>query len=138
MQYKFRLPIGDWSNDGHGRCEYFTVLSNKDVDKVREFHFKAMQIFDLRDIFAQYQENYIDEEILKTIPVYIKEKLILDDEGCFKDVYNERKVARRLAEVWVNLLERAGEGELSLELLSDEYIPLLSFVSIGYGLFEGE
>lgn len=114
MQYKFRLPIGDWSNDGHGRCEYFTVLSNKDVDKVREFYFKAMQIFDLRDIFAQYQENYIDEEILKTIPVYIKEKLILDDEGCFKDVYNERKVARRLAEVWVNLLERAGEGELSL------------------------
>lgn len=138
MQYKFRLPIGDWSNDGHGRCEYFTVLSNKDVDKVREFHFKAMQIFDLRDIFAQYQENYIDEEILKTIPVYIKEKLILDDEGCFKGVYNERKVARRLAEVWVNLLERAGEGELSLELLSDEYIPLLSFVSVGYGLFEDE
>lgn len=25
---KFSLPIGDWSNDGHGTCEYFTVEAN--------------------------------------------------------------------------------------------------------------
>ena len=37
--YQFHLSIGDWSGDGHGRSEDFTVASNAPVEIVREAHF---------------------------------------------------------------------------------------------------
>ena len=38
--YQFKLPIGDWSSDGHCVCEYYLVSSNRPVEEVREAHYK--------------------------------------------------------------------------------------------------
>lgn len=27
--FTYKLPIGDWSDDGHGKCEWYLVRSNK-------------------------------------------------------------------------------------------------------------
>jgi len=39
--YKFTLPIGDWSNDGHGKKEDYIISSNKPLEYVRELYFQA-------------------------------------------------------------------------------------------------
>ena len=39
LPHSFALPIGDWSGDGHGHCEWFTVRSNKPLEDVRKAHF---------------------------------------------------------------------------------------------------
>lgn len=38
---QFRIPVGDWSDDGHGKCEWFTVESSQPVQAWREGYFKA-------------------------------------------------------------------------------------------------
>lgn len=40
--YKFKLPIGDWSDDGHGKCDWYIIESNKPVQEVREAYFKSV------------------------------------------------------------------------------------------------
>ena len=42
--YQFHLSIGDWSGDGHGRSEDFTVASNAPVEIVREAHYKIPEV----------------------------------------------------------------------------------------------
>ena len=32
----FKVPIGDWSNDGHGKCETFYVEANYSVQEMRQ------------------------------------------------------------------------------------------------------
>ncbi len=42
MNYKFKLPLGDWSPSGYiGRCEYFVISSNVSVDTLREMYFST-------------------------------------------------------------------------------------------------
>lgn len=37
----FKIPIGDWSGDGHSECIYYTVSSAKSLKEVREAYFLA-------------------------------------------------------------------------------------------------
>lgn len=41
LKYKFKVPIGDWSNDGHGKCDWYIIESSHSVEEVREMYFKA-------------------------------------------------------------------------------------------------
>lgn len=41
MTHQFRIPIGDWSGDGHGHCDWYTIRSNKPVEAWREAYFKS-------------------------------------------------------------------------------------------------
>ena len=43
--YTFKIPIGDWSNDGHGIAEWYIIRSNKPVEEVRELYFQACKEF---------------------------------------------------------------------------------------------
>jgi hypothetical protein len=40
----FNIPIGDWSNDGHGRYEWFRASTAKSLADVREAYFKAKDL----------------------------------------------------------------------------------------------
>jgi hypothetical protein len=42
-EFKFRIDIGDWSGDGHGKCDHFMVSSNKPTKDVREAYFAAKE-----------------------------------------------------------------------------------------------
>jgi len=39
--YRFELPIGDWSGDGHRQCEYRTIESNLPLQEVRDIYWEA-------------------------------------------------------------------------------------------------
>lgn len=59
---KVRFPVGDWSDDGHGNCDYYFATTNKTTQDIREAHFKCNEIYGF-DI-----GNKIDSE-LKLSPV---------------------------------------------------------------------
>ena len=40
-RYAFRIPIGDWSDDGHGKCDWVDATAAKPVEGVREAYFAA-------------------------------------------------------------------------------------------------
>lgn len=41
MRTTFRIPIGDWSGDGHGMVEWFTASSSNSLEDTREAYFSA-------------------------------------------------------------------------------------------------
>ena len=38
-----QIEIGDWSGDGHGKCQTFTFESNLPIEEVREAYFAARE-----------------------------------------------------------------------------------------------
>jgi len=57
MKHKFRFPVGDWSGDGHGKCEWFQVRSNQPVEKWREAYFASLIKFNEHDIAPDSHHN---------------------------------------------------------------------------------
>lgn len=74
MIYKFNLPIGDWSGDGHGEAIYYNIKSNKPLQEVRELYFKACKQLgytldghDNKTPCAEYKDNTFSKEVLKDL-----------------------------------------------------------------------
>lgn len=137
--YKFRLIIGDWSADGHGRCEGFIIASNVPVETVREAHYKIKDItgVDIEGICSDYGADEIDEEIVDVL-----KKLGFQFEnssGMGDGVVSVPEMAR----LWIFLLQKS-DPALELEVVED-VIPDFQFFgfdekerhiySVGYGLF---
>jgi hypothetical protein len=66
---KIKFPIGDWSGDGHGKCDYFLATTEATLKDVREAHFAAPAVvgFEIGDICKDYQDSEIDEDIQEKI-----------------------------------------------------------------------
>lgn len=81
MKNQIRFPIGDWSHDGHGQCDWFIISSNKTVEEVREIHFKCNDVlgFEIGDICSEYGENTIPSTILKILHDNQVTKLFLSE-----------------------------------------------------------
>lgn len=137
--YKFRMSIGDWSDDGHGKHEDFIVSSNAPVQVVREAHF-AMQDkigFCIEDVCSDYQDPAIEPKIEKIITNLGFELEDYDDDGIAYTCSNE------MARLWIFLLQKV-DPNLELRIINDE-IPTLHFYGfdekkrhighVGYGLF---
>lgn len=134
MDYKFRMSIGDWSDDGHGKHKDYIVLSNHPVERVREAHFRIKEVtgIDIDNLCRRYDDS--------SIPSEVEDKLLeigfeFECEGCtYPDEF---------ASLWVFLLWKADPG-LELKIVNDN-IPTLHFYGfdekrrhighIGYGLF---
>jgi len=41
QRHAFRIPVGDWSGDGHGKCDYIDATAAKPIGDVREAYFAA-------------------------------------------------------------------------------------------------
>jgi hypothetical protein len=130
--YTFRIPIGDWSSDGHGQCDWYTVTSNKPVEAVREAFFAAQRLFPQADptkFCDEYEDGAVPDE---TIATYANLGLSIDEEN-FSTV--------EMADVVIHFL-KLGDPELVLERVEDA--PSLAFYGydkdkrhidcIGYGL----
>ena len=65
LNYKFKLPICDWSSDGHGRCDYFLILSNRPLNELREIYFATNKKVNLYGLDGEYSpcSDYADNEI---------------------------------------------------------------------------
>ena len=137
--YQFHLSIGDWSGDGHGRSEDFTVASNAPVETVREAHYKIPEVteVDIESICSEYGEDEIDAEtvqVLKDMGFQFE-----NSSGMGEGIVNVPEMAR----LWIFLLQKA-DPSLKLEIKDDD-IPNLQFCGadekgrhigkVGYGLF---
>jgi hypothetical protein len=142
-KYNFNLPIGDWSDDGHGKCDFVFVESNKPVEEVREVHFKIKEVtgIDIHNIANEYDESVIDED--DPVIEYLKSK-----EELRRNVeeYNGRYYATVdfMSDLWIMLLQDT-DPTLKLKKVVAEKIPMLSFFGydekkrhigfVGYGTF---
>ena len=101
--YQFHLSIGDWSGDGHGRSEDFTVASNAPVETVREAHYKIPEVteVDIESICSEYGEDEIDAEtvqVLKDMGFQFE-----NSSGMGEGIVNVPEMAR----LWIFLLQKA-------------------------------
>lgn len=62
-----QIPIGDWSNDGHGKCDWFIVSYNAEVDFTIAFMRSAKDHPELRpDKFCdRYEDSVIPDAVLE-------------------------------------------------------------------------
>ena len=44
MRFKFKIPIGDWSADGHGKCEELVINCNYPVEAVQQAYKDSCQL----------------------------------------------------------------------------------------------
>lgn len=124
--YKFKMSIGDWSGDGHGRHEDYVILSSHPVEDVRQAHYD-MELntgINVEKICNEYEENSIPF----THPVFavLKEANLLEnflskeeleqaeeDENFDKHIYIN---PFNMATIWITLLMKSNPDlELDIE-----------------------
>lgn len=100
MKRTAKIAIGDWSDDGHGKCKDVTVkLVGKDVSNARmtEAYKRAVEEIgvDIAEVFKDYEASSIELDDLKKIcdsgykihPIdYDSDDLATNTEDIFDDI----------------------------------------------------
>ena len=127
---RFKLPIGDWSDDGHGKCDYFIVESNVHFDVIVSTYLEMDEKYKISEICSEYEEGSLTEE----------QSEMVKNAGLKVDEYPE---ARQLAQLVIHFIMMY-DSSIELKIVSED-IPMLSnwaspdgkYLSLpGYGLFE--
>ena len=152
-KYNIRFPIGDWSDDGHGKCDYFMVTSNMSVESLREVHFKAPEVvgFDIGSMCSDYESSTLDNDIvekLMAIGIDPHEYSLNEDTGEW-DVLLETDCwmdAEKLVDIWIDVLKYIHAG-LELDRVKKPDYEDINFYGSdekqrhlqtpGYGVFYG-
>lgn len=69
-KHKFILPVGDWSGDGHEKCNNYTIESNKPVKEVAVAYFKSREAndgFDIGKICGDYEDHTLHDWQIEAI-----------------------------------------------------------------------
>ena len=160
MNYKFRIPIGDWSGDGHGHKEFFLIKSNKPVEAVREAYFAASEKLgynldgshDAKNgPCADYEDRTIDNDwyskLVRDGILNDNDDISINEDEESGDVENETyDVDTDMFVGMVLAYLKVGDPELVLEVIKEESLPMLPFYGyddkqrhigyFGYGLFD--
>ena len=145
-----KLPIGDWSDDGHGKCEYFLIGSNLSVEEVREAYFKACDTLgeDLSNFLcSDYEDSEVPKEkieFLKTKGVDISD--LLEEWNYMNNFHSiSFKSTQHFAIYILKCLNKLGNKDFAWEILDND-IPMIPFYGVddknrsigyfGYGLFD--
>lgn len=79
MNNIWNIPIGDWSDDGHGKCDWFTIKSNFTVEQAREAYFKSVEksgVDICKEVACDYEDNSVSEKFLNAFPEFLEKGLI--------------------------------------------------------------
>ena len=139
-KYLFHLPIGDWSCDGHEKCNYYKCEANQPVEFIRETHYRIKEVtgIDIHDICSRYEEDSVDLETFEKLHELGFNEF--NDGGWDENVFD----AEHMAKLWAFLLEKA-DPSLKITILPDDELPMLPFYGwdengrqigfVGYGVF---
>ena len=146
INYEFEMPIGDWSGDGHGKCDTYHILSNQPVEQVRETHYKTKEVtgIDIEEVCADYEDSILSPEAANTLREMGFEpgKYSYCCTGSEED--GVEMSPRDMAELWCFLLMKT-DPELKLEIIPEAKLPMLPFYGfddkkrhisfVGYGCY---
>lgn len=150
---KFNLPIGDWSDDGHGKHEDYLIESNKPVEYVREMYFQACDKigFSLDGKYrktkltpnAGYEDYSFSKETLQALLDFGVKLSKEDIDFIQEEEYLED--TELLCDIILAFI-KTQDAELELTRLEKENYPMFQFYGVdaqkrhigyfGYGLFD--
>lgn len=151
MKYKFQIPIGDWSGDGHNNVEWFICSSNKPVEEVREAYFRAKEELPSElcpeNFVNEYEESTLSKElfdqILERFPA-LRENKDFEHWDNPDDPDGRVRVFTEFMAAYVVEFLKAGDDDLRVSLVPGDEIPMLPFYGydekrrhigfIGYGI----
>lgn len=151
MIHKFKIPIGDWSGDGHSQHEDYVIESNKPVEHVREMYFKAkeklgygLEGHDSRTPCAEYGDYKFPFEVINDLDNM--GVIGLDsyfEEGNSEDI--DDMSTEEFCDIVLNFI-MSQDSDLKLKRIPNEDMPMLQFYGFdsqkrhmgyfGYGLFD--
>ena len=131
----FEIAVGDWSDDGHGKCHYYKVdTNNKSIEDIREDYFtiKEKTGIDIANICRGYEECLIEEDVIDDL---MRQGYMVDHIELYIDTIE-------IAKIVVFMLNKVSNSEYKLQ---EESTPMLQFYGFdskgrhlrvgGYGLF---
>lgn len=145
MDNLWNIPIGDWSNDGHEQCDWFTIKSNFTVEQAREAYFKSVEksgVDICKEVACKYEDNSVSEKFLKVFPEFLEKDLVKYDPE-FNDYDFEYYIesSSDLVEM-VCLFIQKYNPEFRYEIIDLPMLPFYGYDKkdrhighIGYGLF---
>ena len=152
MSYKFKLPICDWSGDGHSQCDWYIVSCNKPLDKVFDAYFASTEKFPKEmhptEFCYEYGDTLISKETLDVIKLQGYDGFsVLGEADDFNpgDHYMDGEALAAYTLWFIN----QGDEELKAEFIDEEFPQFInwnvpekykkqnkSLDQIGYGLFD--
>lgn len=134
--HKFKIAIGDWSDDGHGKCEYFQAASEKPIGEVREAYFRALAALPEKSP-ESFCNTYEDSEVTERV------RGLMESAGI--DLRDEEMLCPEDMAQYVVWFLNQGDPELRCTLVPDDVPTLHRFGydgsgrhigGFGYGLFQ--
>lgn len=142
MRHHFRIPIGDWSGDGHSHCDWYDATAAKPIEDVREAYFAARKNKKLKKVCPeefcnQYQDATIPKDVWQELERLGAPMPVLEDP---EDGIDDDCMAALV--VW---FINQGDPDIDVRLDPKVTVPMLPFYGfdkkkrhigfMGYGLF---
>ena len=141
MNNLWNIPIGDWSDDGHGKCDWFTIESNFTVEQAREAYFNSVEksgVNICKEVAYEYDDNSVSEKFLNTFPKFLEKGLIKHDPEYNEDYIED---SSDLVEIVCLFIQKYNQ-EFKYKILDIPMLPFYGFDEkgrhigcFGYGLF---
>lgn len=147
---KFKLPIGDYSDDDHGKCIYYIIESNKSLEEVRELYFKSCELFGnnfSKYLCWDYGDNYLTEDHFEELSKFGIDftKIFIDINDILDEFEAEENINLDIESYVEILLQfiKISDSDLELKIIEDK-LPMFNFYGkddkgrhigqFGYGL----
>jgi len=144
LPYKFTIPIGDWSGDGHEKTSDYLYACSHPIEDVREAYFAAKETHPLLDPSTycnEYEESVPPAEVMEAWA----ELGFVEREGFLGEWQNgEGLYTDAMAGLAIEFL-KLGNPDIEYKSISDDVPMLFNYGqdekgrhigSFGYGLFE--
>lgn len=125
MSYQFEMYIGDWSCNGHERCDTFIIQSKKPVQAVREAHFRIPAVTGIN--IEKLDQPRPHRLTFDGVPVKgVKAINALGFEPALPENEPWYPSAQEMAALWVFLLNKV-DPELELSIVQPPELEMLHF-----------
>jgi hypothetical protein len=136
----YKFPVGDWSKEGHGKCDWFVVKSSATIEEIREAHFSCNEKlgFEIGTMASEYCDYSIPYKTLKKLVEFKILTVKLDE---YENYDYEIDNSKEMIELWIKILNKINP-KLKLKLEDVESINFYGkddkdrhLKTPGYGLF---